>query len=457
MYGFRANGSKAGRMAVTPTGTRRDKLREARLSRGWSQGDVVAQLQNLEVELGGRREAIAADPDLYGKWERGKVAPGVYYASRLCVVFQASPAELDLSSTPRVMAELAEVRERLMKRRTFLGRAATTVGVAALGLDHLASAFDSDRLAAALSAPRKVDPTLVDGLRKLTQAYVHTCDTIPPHRLLSAVTLHLTQIRELISEPSPNPDIADLTTQTAILAGWLSWQLDNRGNARSYWRYAEQLAAQLGASSVHAYAVGVQAELHSHAPYAGPAEDGRAALALLDRAIAIAGKASKPNMHAWLHARRAEQHAMFGNRLASHRDLDHACRIAASGVAAPDALLYMDDTHGRDTRQLRYRASSAHLLGDDTEAIGHLNHYVGSIDPGFLPHRVKALSYLAMAHAGDDIDHACDLLGQSVEISRGAGLREAARYATAARRRMRGQDRHPAVIRLDEQLQELPA
>jgi predicted ATPase/DNA-binding XRE family transcriptional regulator len=59
------------------------KLREARLQRGWTQKDVADQIGQ-------------PDPHTVGRWERGSHVPSLYYCRELCRIFEKSFEELGL-------------------------------------------------------------------------------------------------------------------------------------------------------------------------------------------------------------------------------------------------------------------------------------------------------------------------------------------------------------------------
>jgi ribosome-binding protein aMBF1 (putative translation factor) len=61
------------------------KLREARERRGWGRADLVADMQRLEIRLGGAD--LGLDRKLVERWETGQVFPRRFYQARLCLVF----------------------------------------------------------------------------------------------------------------------------------------------------------------------------------------------------------------------------------------------------------------------------------------------------------------------------------------------------------------------------------
>jgi transcriptional regulator with XRE-family HTH domain len=78
---------------------RNERLRCARLLRGWSQQRVADQLNQL---LGTAR----ADRELVYRWEAGKRTPSPFYRERLCQVFGMTVEQLGLVDLP--VADLAD-------------------------------------------------------------------------------------------------------------------------------------------------------------------------------------------------------------------------------------------------------------------------------------------------------------------------------------------------------------
>jgi transcriptional regulator with XRE-family HTH domain len=80
------------------------KLPAAREKRGWTDDDAAVALQALALELGEPEPAVSGAQ--VSKWERGARKPGRYYRPRLCLLFEATPAELGFPATPRLMKDI---------------------------------------------------------------------------------------------------------------------------------------------------------------------------------------------------------------------------------------------------------------------------------------------------------------------------------------------------------------
>jgi transcriptional regulator with XRE-family HTH domain len=66
-----------------------ERLRRARVLRGWSQQRVADHLNQL-------LDAPRADRELVYRWEAGKRTPSPFYRERLCQVFTMTAEELGL-------------------------------------------------------------------------------------------------------------------------------------------------------------------------------------------------------------------------------------------------------------------------------------------------------------------------------------------------------------------------
>jgi tetratricopeptide (TPR) repeat protein len=93
---------------IVPEQEPRGRLRKARELREWSRPELVAQLQRHEDRLG-TGEELRLDTKLIEKWENGRVHPRPFYAARLCLLFQATPEQLDLGPSARLDREISRL------------------------------------------------------------------------------------------------------------------------------------------------------------------------------------------------------------------------------------------------------------------------------------------------------------------------------------------------------------
>jgi transcriptional regulator with XRE-family HTH domain len=423
------------------------ELRHARQRQRWTEDDLAVKLHDLASELG--EPDCAVDANQVSKWERGVRNPGRFYRPRLCLALDAEPHELGFDPTPRLLRDLVELRMRLMKRRQFLAQTAIVAG----GLAVRASGIDPGRIATAITLHAGRDPHIHGDLVRLAANVAQQVDMVAPASLMPQVVGLLQQERELLKE-RPAPRLLEATVRTAITAGWLSYNVNNRGDAGAYWSYAESTARDLGSDQMLAYALGVRSSVYSAVPKrAGSPLDAGASMALLEQAISLAKTSTSLALRAWLYARRAEEHAVVGDRRAAYSDIERAYRVMGRQVEGSDDFPIL--ATWRDARLTRYHGSAAQLVHDHRQAVTILTGTLDALRAAYLPQRAMAMTDLATSYAHlpqPEVEHACDLLGQAHAIAAPAGLGEATRRVMEARHHLQQWADSPPVQRLDERL-----
>jgi len=176
-------------------------------------------------------------------------------------------------------------------------------------------------------------------------------------------------------------------------------------------------------------------------------------MALLEQAITLAKTGSSHALRAWLYARRAEEHAVVGDRRAAYSDIERAYRVMGRQLQGLDDFPILPTW--RDARLSRYHGSAAQLVHDHRQAVTILIGTLDTMPISYLPQRAMALTDLATAYAHlpqPEVEHACDLLVEAHAIAAPAGLGEATRRVMEARHHLQQWADSPAVQRLDEQL-----
>ena len=93
------------------------------------------------------------------------------------------------------------------------------------------------------------------------------------------------------------------------------------------------------------------------------------------------------------------------------------------------------------------------MLGHPEEAVVVLHGALSSLGPSLVPVRSGALTDLAVAYAQqEEVEHACELLARSLELSAGTGLVAHAQRVVGARQYLARWQDTPAVSDLDERL-----
>jgi hypothetical protein len=240
------------------------------------------------------------------------------------------------------------------------------------------------------------------------------------------------------------------------VAGWLSYNVHNRGDANALWLYADDLAKQSGSFQLQAYVLGIRSCLYSAVPKRGEAwQDASLPIALLDYAITLSKGVPSPPLKAWLFARRAEEHAVSGNHSAALSDISSAYSLLGRHLPAGRSNDAPILDAWRDARLARYHGSTMQLLGTYREAEQTLRATLDSLDPSFTPQRAMAMTDLATVYTQakqPQPDLAVSLLLQALNLAQQAGLIEATMRVAAARRHLNPWRTEPFVRRLDDQL-----
>lgn len=413
---------------MTAGGRENAPLREARTRRGWTLQDVADVMYQYSIEMG--LPESKADGSLVGKWERGTKQPGNGYVLLLCLAYEQEPHELALPARPGVVREY----QRLMAMRHMNRREAMRLGLGvgvAVGLSSAAW----DRLVTALVKHLQPDHHVLDGLHAITNSYRDLAHTTAPGALLPAVQGHITRLQQLLEESrlaSMQSRVHLIAGETAVLAGRLSYLLDNRGDADWYCERADWHAAQAGEGPLRAEALIVRSDVHSGRRTSGSAT---LALDLLKEAERAAGRAGSPLLRTYMQSRQAEELAALGQSPAAHRSLDLAdAALAAAGSNRIGFLKVWDEA-----RLAGYRGC-VELMLDRPERAGPILIEALARTPDDQASQKAALSNeVANVHIRlGAIDEACQILHRSLDLSAPIGLTE---------RLLRARELHQRVAR----------
>jgi len=426
---------------VADSGDRRpnERLRLQRRLRGWTLDEVAEGLHRLS--MGGAE--LGVDAHMVGRWERGVRRPAPRYVALLCRLFELPADELGLVEEAAEAAETAG-KEDDVRRRQFLQYMSVVTG---------ATMLDWDRLATMLRGQLgPADRVLVDDLEKITTSYARQVETVAPGSLLPALRSHLAMLSGSLQAGPPEPvrrRLLSLTGQTAVLAGRLSWLLDNRGEARQCWTLACDLAREAGDDTLLAEALGNQRVLHSTIPSRGQYGHPDRALALLDAAEDRLTATSSPYARMMVLLSRAEDWAAVRNADASWRDLEAAERAIATATGPDDGFYALWD----EGRIAGYRGSCALALDRPEEASTVLEAALAQTDDALVGQRCAVMTDLATSYAMQrEVEHSAALLMDSADVAERAGLSELLHRVTGARQHLEPWRQVPAVALLDERL-----
>lgn len=410
-------------MAAGRRKNKNSRLRAERERRGWSQERLARELHFHCGRM--------VSPSTISRWENGSEVPKPLYRELLCEIFDLDVYELGLVRPPaaetttledapgEVIAAVRQVLEDWsddMRRRELLRLMG--VGGAALALP-----IDPARLAWTSENPSKLDGRQLDDLQALTMGYGQMQDTVAPGMLVTPVKGHLEELTTLLGSTQPDSvrkRLYDIAGETAIIAGWLSFHMDNRGDAREHFKLAEAAGRESGNEHLHAHALGARRVLHSAVPLGGHSGDTAQALALMDEARAHVNALTPAPLRAWLAACEAEEHALAGNAAECYSALQRA--EEATDEAHADQLVGRF-RHWNHARLDGYRGLCHVLLTDAAEAESVLTRALDGTDPARFEHRSAVLTDLAAAYAQKgEPEEASRTAIEALEIAVEAGL-----------------------------------
>jgi hypothetical protein len=291
-------------------------------------------------------------------------------------------------------------RVNSVNRREFIN---DVLAVVTLGMLH------PDRLAAALGAPVAVDKRLLEDLGAMAHEYGRMYWCMSPAALWPMVYGHATVTR-CIHDGAPaaiRREAAALASQSAALLGLLAHRLQKRPDSVMYLSVAAELAAEAQNGSLHGHALVALRTAYSPVTTSGRSADPHKALRLLDEAEDVAGPAAPHLLRTWLHACRAEDHAVLNHAEEAKRDLDVAESALAQAPHHPGGFFDRWDA----TRLACFRGNCAVLLREPDDAIPVLEAVARNSSPDHVGPYGAVQADLAAAYGQrDEVERACALL-----------------------------------------------
>jgi hypothetical protein len=379
------------------------RLRHQRLLRGWSLETAAEQLDRLAPVVGEKHLGVTGS--MFGKWERGIHQPRGVNRQLLCVLYEATAEELGLCepSPPEVTMED-------MRRRTFLQ------GLGAVSGFAITSALEPwQRLSAALRQPSRVDRQTVSELEHVTISLEGLESQVSPRSLLGPVVGHLNTVASLL-QGSPRAalhrQLSSIAGETAGLAGWLAFDMEDRRAAAAYFRAGIEAAQEANDRALGAYLVGSSC--------VQPAYRERP-LARLRRlqghTFGFTTADANPSTRAWLIALEAEAHALAGNERAALGALD-AADTAIASAASEDSSRRPRATFFGQARLIGERGVALARLQQPEAAQQVLESALASLDPEVIKTRPRLMAALATAHVRQgNIDVACRLGADALDLA----------------------------------------
>ncbi|MFF2746824.1 XRE family transcriptional regulator [Kitasatospora sp. NPDC058048] len=317
----------------------RHPLAYARELRGWSQGDLVAELNKAA-----RRHGLlsGADKTAISRWEHWRKTPNTDSQLLIAEAFDVPLSDLEAYGWPywlpgrdeplplgaaHTVHALHDAQRAAMDRRTFMTFSAISLGGLAAQW-AAAEPAEPERLASALSGKR-VDGALVDWLEG-TGRTLTAMPTEQRQHTARLVDAHLTTVTDLIEEghygEGTGRRLHRLAASLATTSGWHRFDRGRHWAAGKLWEAALQSANAAGDRD---HGAGVLSDFAYQANWLGESK-----VSVDQLGHALSG-VSHPTARSLLLLRRARAHAALGDRSACYRDLSDAESALAVDVTDP--------------------------------------------------------------------------------------------------------------------------
>lgn len=431
------------------------RLKLQRSLRGWSQENVAAGLHRLAASLGERE--LGVDATMVGRWERGTRKPRPRYVRLLSRLFELPAEQLGMVEEsdldrPAEHGQRALAEDDL-DRRGFMRGVGALLSLAAVPVHALGPLGPEpwERLSGALRLPRVVDERTVAQLEQTTIALESLGPAqVSSHALIGPVIGQLDAISMILQGSTPaslRARLCSLAGETAGLAGWLRWNVDDPDGAAAYFRTGLDAAKEAGDRALGAYLMGSAA---CQPPYRGNFEE--RLRSLQGQVHGFTRSDASPATQVWLAAKEADARAHLG-------DADGCLRALARAEAmfervGGDAETERPRFTSVDSAWLTgERGASLAKLGRTGEARTLLESVISRLGPARERDRLWLLTALASAHLQDsEPEEACRVAREALDGSLKIQLKPILRVVEGLRRDLQAFGPRPALQELDEHL-----
>ncbi len=330
--------------------------------------------------------------------------------------------------------------------------ATKTIAIGAASLLPIGTLDVLERLAA---RPSRVDGALIAGHEEVAATLAGLYRSADPRAVLPMATAYADTVLGLLAHPMSDRHRARLglvAVGAHAQIGLWACHAGEWANAYRHLATACDLAATTGSPSLHAQALGAFSYLFSSAPRGGRGGDPDRALALLDHAIALAGRADGFT-RGWLAAWRAEQRLVLGDVHAGFADVEATERgLAATDDRTDGFFSRLTYGYGMGGHLGRLRGMTLALTRNQAESDDAFRQVLSSA--ANLRHQVCTHGCLGIVRvAAGEPEDACDALVRAVDLAAPAGYAMGLERVAGVRA---GFDpcwsRRPCVRELDERL-----
>jgi transcriptional regulator with XRE-family HTH domain len=318
------------------------RLRQARISKGWSQRKLA---QKLEARAGATDRALPARESLVRMirgWEAGNHLPEPFHRWLLAQVlniaeeelFERTDATLVVVSANGISTEQWSLLTRLtaalqrLKGGTDMEQRVLLQLLAELGLGAvLPDPEPWERLSSVLRRPSSIDLATIEDLEAKTVALYRREECSPAKQVFADTVSHLDLLTTLV-ESAPRSSLLRrrlvvAAGETSALAGWLAHETGDRSRSERYYEAAVDAAEDAGDLALKANVLGYRS--YPAAPM--EAQD------LLEEAQTYVAGTPYWTTYAWLRGRKAEVSALARRSADALRALDDA--VGAFDQAKP--------------------------------------------------------------------------------------------------------------------------
>jgi transcriptional regulator with XRE-family HTH domain len=301
---------------------------------------------------------------------------------------------------------------------------------------------------------QRVDSSLVESLRVITGAYAGQRRVMGPSVVLQPVRSHLRYLKALLAgtgSEAVRADLASVAGETAVLAGFCCFHVQNLGEARVHYTFAREVAHEFGNRVLAAVALIAESMLHLTTAFASQQRDGVQALKLLDQAAHFE-PALPHQTRAWLAAQQAEVHATLRHVDQCHRALDRSRQAATeAGRMGEDQPLSL--WPWSESSVDGYDGICSLLLDDARRAAAMLERRLNAVDPAEATSAVISWADLGAAYVRQgELEEGARAVARAFDGAAAVGHALGIQRVRAVRNAMEPWKHEPAVRQLDERL-----
>jgi transcriptional regulator with XRE-family HTH domain len=379
---------------------KRQKLIDARLSRGLSPGQLAEELRVSYESI--------------HKWESGRATPHPQTRKLIAAYFKMSEQELGLVPSQQIITTSTSVPSPLelsilMEPRRQALREILTTACASIFLSpyELLPKESQERLTRAMIHPSYLDHDALNDLSAVTTRYWHLLDHAPLDTLIGAVSAHYTEITQFLKDSHPAPIHKRLcveASKNAQLLGVICHIVKERHVAEDYYKFALRVARSIKDTDLWALGAGHLAKLYLR--WGDPND----ALSLLQETQHLT--IHNHRLSAWLLAVQAETYAEMHNMNDCLRLLDQSKSVTLP--ASLDDDIY--STGFNTSLAAGYEGACLVHLRQPERAMPVLEQSMALIDFPSLERYTRIID-IGRSHAQlGDPKKACDLLGQVLGV-----------------------------------------